>query len=246
MELKTLILGLVLSTAAFSLKAGGGLGYLFLQTPGMLRKALVFLAFMAVYAMVFLASAAVLTITDLTHHIDLLQAFFKSGMVLHFILALLLVIWGVKLLLEPPHALQASRGWIPLVAPCPICFSVVLLSCSFVSALYPGSSLVFVSLYAGFILISLCVALVFALVIRHRENAGVFLGSLMLYIAGYFLLSVIIIPQFADLERIYRISISLAETVPGLTREKTIVVIICLAALGSGVAAGPAKPFKRE
>ena len=240
MELKTLILGLVLSTAAFSVKAGGGLGYLFLQTPGMLRKALVFLAFMAVYALVFLASVVVLNVTDLTRHIDLLQTLFKSGMMLHFLLALLLMIWGIGLLLEKHRAHRTTRAWMPLMIPCPVCFSVILLSCSFVGVLYPGSLLVYVCLYAGFILISLAAAAGFALGIRNREAAGPFLGTLMLYIAGYFILTVIVVPQFADLERIYRISFS--EPGPGPGKPEWIVITLSLAAL----AAGLFKPLKSE
>ncbi len=207
MEFKTLIIGLFLSTAAFAVKAGGGLAYLFLQTPDKRQKAVASFGFMVVYGLVFLLAALILAKINLTRHLDLLQGFFKSGMTLHFLLALLLAVWGIRLLLKNRQDKQATQAWIPLLIPCPVCFSVILLSCSFVSALYPGSFLVFVYLYAGFILISLTVAAFFTFMIRKQKKALAFLGTLMLYIAGYFMLSVILIPQFADLERIYRISL---------------------------------------
>ncbi len=116
---------------------------------------------------------------------------------------------------------HTTSGWIPLVVPCPVCFSVILLSGSFVSALYPDSSLVFYGFYAGFLLISLVVASLFTLVIRDKGSAGAFLGALMLYIAGYFVLSVIVIPQFADLQKIYRIFFS--ENAFSLSKETLIV-----------------------
>jgi predicted transporter len=135
MELKTLILGLILSTAAFAIKAGGGLAYLFIKIPGKRRKIVSSFGFMLMYGLVFLLVALILTQINLTCHIDLMQGFFKSGMTLHFILAFLLILWGIKLLLKNEDPSTATRGWIPLVVPCPVCFSVILLSSSFVNIL---------------------------------------------------------------------------------------------------------------
>lgn len=244
MELKTLILGLAVSLGAFAVKSGGGLSYLYLQMPGKWAKTLVSLYFIACYGVVFMAAAWVLSRVDLTRHINILQGFFKSGMALHLLLALLISVWGVRLLVKNRQDRGITRGWVPLVVPCPICFCVILLSSSFVSALYPGTPLVFVCLYIGFVLISLTVALLFAFVIRDRERAGSFLGTLMLYIAGYFILSVIVIPQFGDLDRIYRIS--LAEDISGISKDRLIVIVFCLVAVFTGFVSTVFKQNERE
>lgn len=238
MELKSLILGLFLSSAAFALKSGGGLGVVFLQAPGKTRRLLSIIVFMAGYAIVFAAAALILSRVDFMDHVDLVQTFFRSGMTLHFILALLLAGWGIHLLKDPGNSKQTTRGWIPLVVPCPVCFSVILLSCSFVGALYPDQPLIFFVLYAGFILISLGVALCVALLVRDLTVVRPFLGALMLLLAVYFGLSVIVIPQFADLDKIYRISRNEVE----ISRQIIVLIILCIGA----VVLGFFNPFKRE
>ncbi len=170
----------------------------------------------------------------------ILLAFFKSGMTLHFLLALLLLGWGVNLLKNRHEKQTSTRGWIPLVVPCPVCFTVILLSCSFVSALYPDNPVVFFALYAGFILISLVVAFTVGRLLNNQGAANLFLGGLMLYIAVYFILSVIVIPQFADLDKIYRISIT--DSMFELSREKIILLVLSISALITGFI----NPLKRE
>ncbi|SDU61434.1 DUF2162 domain-containing protein [Desulfobacula phenolica] len=240
MELKSLILGLFLSTGAFAVKSGGGLSYVFLQAPGRTRQLLTTLLFMAGYGIVFAVAAAVLLNVDLMAHIDLLQVFFKSGMTLHLLLALLLLVWGGNLIKNRHEKQTSTRGWIPLVVPCPVCFAVILLSCSFVSAIYPDNSVVFFALYAGFILISLVVAFTVRRLVSNQGAAKSFLGRLMLYIAVYFILSVIVIPQFADLDKIYRISFT--DNMFELSREKIILLILSISALITGFI----NPLKRE
>ncbi|WP_024336071.1 DUF2162 family putative transporter [Desulfotignum balticum] len=240
MEEKTLILGLVMSFAAFAVKAGGGLAYLFLQQRRMPVRAVAALGFALVYAVVFSAVWLVLINVDLMAHLALLQTFFASGMALHVLLALFLTVWGAILLTGNRRQSGISRGWLALVIPCPVCFSVMVLSCAFVHALYPGDSLVFTGLFLGFILISLGFAAAFAALAGQRRHPDTFLGILMLYIAMYFMLSVMILPHVEDLERIYRISLF---TEPHrLSAQEGVVLGICLAAL----AAGLIKPLKRE
>lgn len=239
MELKSLILGLFLSIAAFAVKSGGGLAVVFLQTPARTRRFLYALLFTAGYGIIFAAAAAVLLTVDLKAHVHFLQEFFKSGMTLHFILALLLMFWGVCLLKNPDKQKQATKGWIPLVVPCPVCFFVILLSCSFAVTLYPGRPLVFFALYAGFIVISLTVAILFAAGVKNQSTRP-FLGVLMLYLAAYFMLSVIVIPQFSDLDKIFRISFT--QDAAELSRENIFLIILSLSAFVIGFI----NPLKKE
>lgn len=238
MELKSLIVGLVISSGAFALKSGGGLGVVLLQTHGKIRRWLFTLVFMAGYAVVFAVAALLLATVDFMGHVDLVQTFFKSGMTLHCLMALLLAGWGIHLLKSSGDKKQITRGWIPLVVPCPVCFSVILLSCSFVGALYPGKPLIFCLLYAGFILISLGVALCVTRVVRKPSAVRSFLGTWMLFVALYFGLSVIVIPQFADLDKIYRISRDEVE----MSRQLILLILLCIGAVTFGFI----NPFKRE
>ncbi len=240
MELKSLILGVFLSIGVFALKSGGGLAYVFLQMPGRTKRILTSLLFMTGYGIVFGMVALILLNVDLMTHSDKLQAFFKSGMTLHFFLAILLLLWGSILLKKSHGQQQTTRGWILLVIPCPVCFTVILLSCSFIYAVYPGNPLVFFSLYAGYILISLIVATVAARLIQNQEAAEHLLGMLMIYIAVYFIISVIAVPQFADLDKIYRISTS--ESFFEISQGNIILFILIITAF----TAGYFNPFKKE
>jgi predicted transporter len=107
-----------------------------------------------------------------------------------------------------------------------------------VGALYPDQPMIFFALYAGFILISLGVAFCVTGLIRDPVAVRPFLGALMLFLAVYFGLSVIVIPQFADLDKIYRISRNEVE----MSQPIILLIILCIGA----VLAGFINPFKRE
>jgi len=240
MELKSLILGLLFSVGAFAIKSGGGLAYIFLQEPGKLKRILIALLFMAGYGMVFCVAAVLLLKVNLMAHIDFLQDFFKSGMTLHFILAALLMVWGINLIKKRHESRGSTMGWIPLVLPCPVCIIVILLSCGFLNAVYPGRPFVFLELYTGFIIVSMGVAVTVAWLVRKPGGAEGFLGLLMIYIAVYFMLSIIVVPQFSDLDKIYKVSMS--ESVFELSRGKFFLSILTIIALITGFL----NPLKRE
>ena len=85
MELKTLVLGIFMSTLAFALKSGGGMTYLFSRSPNVRLQLLFSVLFAVGYGLVFGAAALLIHQVDLTAHLDLLQEFFKSGMTVHLI-----------------------------------------------------------------------------------------------------------------------------------------------------------------
>ena len=105
----------------------------------------------------------------------------------------------------------------------------------FVTALYPDVLPVAAALYTGFVLVSLTVAFGGAWLLKRGilgGNAEQSLGTLMLLIAVYFLLSVIIVPQFVDLERIYRISLS--DDPVTMTGDRVLVITITIIAFAAG------------
>ncbi|NPA24216.1 MAG: hypothetical protein GXO34_00115, partial [Deltaproteobacteria bacterium] len=146
------------------------------------------------------------------------------GMTLHFIIALLLLAWGTILLKsggeedsQNPEPGRGSRAWLLLALPCPVCFSVILFSGAFLHHLWPGMTALFVWLGAAFITLALAAALLFHLS-GNRQRPEAFLGTVMILAALYFLVTIAVVPQFADIERIYRLSQNSVGLLPGSHR----------------------------
>jgi predicted transporter len=211
MEIKSLLLGIIFSIGIFAVKCGVGLHYrISRMRPGQ-RRWPVPAAFAGIYLLVFLIVELALIRMDLTAHLDRLLAFVKTGMLIHLVMAALLIVWGLHLLRARPAVdADPSRGWLLLVLPCPVCATVIFLSLAFLAAGFPGCSLqAAAGLYAGFLLISLVT--MGAMAIGGRAQTArpeTRLGAAMLLIAVYFLLSVTVIPQFAEVDKIYRLSLA--------------------------------------
>jgi len=204
MELKSLILGLVFSVGIFAVKSGAGLSYLLQKESGIVRRFWVLVGFVASYALVFGLAWLVATRVDLLAHLDTVMLLFKNGMTLHMLLAVLLLLWGAALLKKRQGAKEKSRGWLLLALPCPVCFSVILFAGSFLHNLLPDVPYLFAWLFAGFTTLSLFSAIGFALLGGESGEHG--LGAAMVLAALYFLVTIAVVPQFGDLERIYRVS----------------------------------------
>jgi predicted transporter len=127
-------------------------------------------------------------------------------------LAALLLVWGVVLLKKSGGCEHNSRGWMLLSMPCPVCFAVILFSAAFLRRLLPDTPWAFVCLGAGFILVSLISGAGLAFFNRGDPEQG--LGAVMVLAALYFLITIAVAPQFADIERIYRISKSSGAAMP--------------------------------
>jgi len=214
MELKSLILGLVLSLGAFALKSGAGLGYAAAGSRRPSRALVILVGFFSGYGALFFLAAQILDIADLAAWVPRMEAVFRSGMALHMVLAGLLAFWGIRLLtrgqhqgrpLQPSQA-RPTRAWLALALPCPVCFLVILINTGLVSALYPDRPHLIWWLFSGFITASLAAALAFYLLGRGRQGIDPLLGGVMLYMSAYFVLCITIIPQFGNLETIYRLS----------------------------------------
>jgi predicted transporter len=102
---------------------------------------------------------------------------------------------------------RKSRAWLALVVPCPVCASVVLLSASCLTLYFPGEAAVSVaSLYAGFL--ALAGVSGFATFSAKTEKKGEesSLGIAMILVSSYFVISALVIPQFSEAGRIYRMA----------------------------------------
>jgi predicted transporter len=203
MELKSLFLGLAFSVGIFAVKSGAGLSYLLRRETKLRWRLAAICGFIVSYALVFCLAWFLVNRVDLFSHLDRVMLFFKNGMTLHILLAALLLVWGVTLLKRGDGPEARSHGWLLLALPCPVCFSVILFSGAFLHNLLPDVPWLFVWLYAGFILISLISGLALA---RLGKEHG--LGSIMVLAALYFLITIAVVPQFGDIERIYRLSLN--------------------------------------
>ena len=203
MELKSLLLGLAFTVGIFAIKSGAGLSYLFEKHKGWTHIFKITTVFALSYGLMFYLSWLIVVKIDFLFHLRALMTLFKGGMLVHFLIALLLLWWGARLLLRGPVQ-QPSRGWLLLVIPCPVCFTVFLCSSALLENLSGGNVLAMAVLFAGYLFISgVTAAILYFLRPEHKEHM---LGSIMVLAALYFLLTVLIVPQFSDIERIYRLS----------------------------------------
>ena len=236
---KSLVLGILFGIGIFAAKSGVGLSYAVSRTRRLRAKAGILLSFALIYALVFLLAGLLLYRIDPVHHLVAIQTFLQSGMVVHVTLAGLMMAWGWLLLKQRPTSPAASRGWLMLVLPCPVCAAVIVFSAAFGVSLFPDHGLVIVSgLYLAFVLVSM---LFMVLSHRFRRVSGqsheAFLGGAMWLMATYFMLSVTIVPQFADLDKVYRLAAyhagsSAADPVPMALLAVTTLAVF---ALGCGL-----------
>lgn len=246
MEVKSLVLGLVFSLTIFAVKSGAGLAYLLQSHRSWWFRLLALAGYIGSYALLFILVWFLGGRVDFMAHMETVMLFFKNGMTIHFILAVLLLLWGGALLDGRCGCDgRGSLAWLLLVLPCPVCFSVVLASAVFLQALWPDDPLFFVWLATAFIGVGLVMAglmLQFSMKLYCRQttssrndklscfvvagqvneaarfrsdpamqvakkNAEHDLGLVMVGAALYFLLTIILVPQFADAARIYRLGL---------------------------------------
>ncbi len=209
MELKALILGLAFSLGIFAIKNGLGLCYLLQARLGRTRdKAIALSIYAALYAGLFLFAWWILQQLTLIKHFQALQHVLRSGMLVHVLLAGLLIIWGLLLLIRDRGGKAAVWGWAPLVLPCPVCALVIFLNVSLLLSLYPDAGFAALAgTWGGFVGLGIGTAIVFSLITRQgNRRPEALLGGAMLAIAAFFVLAVVLMPQFAQLDEVYRLA----------------------------------------
>lgn len=219
MEWKTLILGIGMSMGVFGVKAGAGLygGLREGSADGYGRK----IFFMAAgYALIFGLLAAVLRTVHRMDSIDVLMRWLRAGMLVHVVLAILMLTWGLMLKRSRTFKDTHRNGWWLLVVPCPACMTVVGIGLAFVMALFPGAVLKSVALlYFGFL--GVIFGTVFALSRWARwfgHQPEEILADAMIFLSVYFLLSVVVMPQFAGIEEVSRMGERSLQTTPMTNR----------------------------
>jgi predicted transporter len=237
MEYKSLILGTVFSIAIFAVKSGIGLNYYLSKTSSARVTAFVCSMFAVMYMMLFAASYFVISKIDIIRHQEVIMKWIESGMMIHLIMAVLMAFWGIWLLKGKTDYSAKSKGWIALAVPCPVCAMVILFCQSFFITFFPDltwRSAVF--LYLIFLLINF-ITVVIMRIRQQKMQPEIILGGAMLMIAVYFFLSVTIMPNFADLDRIYRLASNSSETNPLAIRQLSVVAVLGVLAFLAGFGA---------
>lgn len=217
MELKTLWLGILLSLAAFAVKAGVGWGYLWTATTRGKRVAASALL-LASYVLLFSAVFLFVRRVNLVARLDLFLPLWRHGVTLHWVVSLLLFVWGL-LLLRRGTSCAHSRGWLALVIPCPVCLCVVLVSVSLLSLYFPEeSTAAMFALFAAFAGIAAASGIA---TIRSSgmdgDRAESTLGVAMMLVSSYFVVSALVAPTFAEIGRVYRLLAYASETRTAVT-----------------------------
>lgn len=208
MELKSLFLGLTFTIGIFAIKNGIGLHYFLNQKRKLKTKLLFVFLYCLVYLLIFILSSYILQRINIIHYFEIVQNFLKSGMFIHILMAGGLVIWGVVLLKGKESQDKKSFGWLALIIPCPVCITVIFFSTAFLISYFPNfGCMAVLGAYLGFMVIVIITLISMALLgTRTDSTPESILGAAMLIIAAYFFLSIIIMPQFSDLSKIYRLA----------------------------------------
>lgn len=235
MSYENLILGVLFSIGIFAVKSGLGIAYLVAGQEKRRAKIGVFSLFALAYGLVFAAVGLLLAWIDPVRHLAAIQTWVQSGMIAHLSLALLLMVWGVMLLKSSGRGRRKSKGWLLLALPCPVCATVIFLSAGFLCACFPDSpKSAVLALYLVFVLIHL---VTLAVISRYRKSRTMpsesLLGGTMLLIALYFFVSVTVMPQFADVDKIYRLALY-----QGQTQAQKVVHLLPLCVLVAAAFAG--------
>lgn len=214
MELKTLFIGIVFAMGIFAVKSGVGIHYLLTLKEKGTRRVTFLILYALVYLFLFLSCAYVIHRINIIQYFETIQKFLEYGMVLHVLMAAGLLIWGVLLLRGSGKSAQGKHAWIALMVPCPVCITVIFLSLSFLISYFPEAvHLAAFSAYLAFMGIVMATIIIMTLWRYSARSAPEStMGTAMVLIAIYFLLSIIVLPQFGNVGRIYRLAAYQGET----------------------------------
>ncbi len=208
MGLQTLFAGIIFAAAIFAVKGGVGL-YCFIQEKRGTGVKLLFPSLYGLlYLFLFLFCSYCLQKGAITPYLEAIQRFFKSDISLPALVAGGLAVWGAALLKKAERWNKGRYGWVIMVTPCPVSLTVIFLTAAFLTSYFPDSGHIPVlGAYGVFMGIVLVTGIHMKLWgYRSSPTPELTLGAALLIAALYFLLSVLVIPHFRDIDRIYRIA----------------------------------------
>ena len=206
------ITGVLVAFSVFGIKVGLGLAAQIYNKTVSIGKRIVFIGgSLLVYLLLFFCLYYVITHFNLLNYLDQFVNMLQYGMLLHLAIAFGLLIWGTKLLFKNPEKqknLPFSTSLL-LIIPCPVCATVILLNLTLAYSLFDLSPLLttftLFALFSGIIIVTAGVIFPF----RHKIGSGnSFLGLSMIFVALYFLFTVIIVPIYPELEAAFAMAVS--------------------------------------
>ncbi|MDR3134946.1 MAG: DUF2162 domain-containing protein [Deltaproteobacteria bacterium] len=230
MELQSLIMGLLVAVMAFAVKTGLGWAYLW-QRRGPGGRLWPTLTVLALYAALFGLVLFLVNKIDILSNYQVIEPLWRGGQTIHWLIAILMFAWGLILtrhtgpepgLGEPSPGLpsedglschapkegKGSYGFLALIIPCPVCLSVVTMSLACLVIYFPDQALLGTAiLYCGFVVVAAVagICLINGL-LGQGESLERSLGLAMVTIASYFIVSALVLPQFGQIDRVYRLA----------------------------------------
>ena len=128
-----------------------------------------------------------------------------------------------------------SRGWLLLTIPCPVCASAIFLVCAFARMLFPDSVRLLYWLVPAFFLLANAASLLLLWGLQRMSgmNPLHLAGRVMILIALYFILILLIAPQFSKIESLYAAACG-AEKAVLLSGRALGIILLVVAAVASG------------
>ncbi len=203
--------GIVAALSTFGIKTGVGMATRIYDVRRSITwKVCFLLAVTAGYALFFIAGDYVLEIIRDSGSSDTLLKLLESGAWLHLLTALGLVVWGIVLLRNGHDHSGSALGALLLIAPCPVCALSLLMLLAFSRMLIESwPPLVLPLIFTGiFCAIAFGTVAVFFLARRKLRHAGgIFTGGAMTCVGMYFLLLLLIGPNFEKIVAVHRMAL---------------------------------------
>ncbi|MBC2694105.1 MAG: hypothetical protein HF982_02255 [Desulfobacteraceae bacterium] len=206
------ITGILLAFSVFGIKVGLGLGaQIYNRTVPIGKKIIFVVGCLFIYLILFFCLYYVITHFNLLNYRDQFVNMLQYGMLLYLAVALGLLLWGSKLLLQNPaeHNHFSLRAGLLMILPCPVCVTVILLNLTLAYSLFTLSpfltTLTLFALFSSIIFITTTIIFPF----RHKIGSwNSFLGLSMTSIALYFLLTVIMAPIYPEIRAAFTMAAS--------------------------------------
>lgn len=230
--------GLAMALGVFAFKTAVGEYYFFSVSRSAAKRTVFLSVTLGAYLLLFAAAFLALEKFDLFGFAGKSAHFLQTGTALHLLLCAGLLFWGIRLLCrrdgEAPGKAEAG-GWLLLAVPCPVCASAIFLVCAFARMLFPEYAVWLpVAVPAFFLLFN--VLFLTALWGGGRFFAFRplwFTGKMMIFIALYFLLILLVAPQFQDAGHLYAAARS-AGSSAGLPWQGIAVCLLAASAAATG------------
>lgn len=202
--------GVLVAFSVFGVKVALGLGsQLYNQTVSRKRKTIFFAGSLSAYLILFVGIYFIITCFNLINYLDQFMEVLRYGMVLHLVIAIGLLVWGVKLLMQKKEESQndSCKACIFLIMPCPVCSVSIFLNLTFAYSFSTMSAwsttLVMFGIFSFVIFITVAIMWPF----RNKIGSGAaFLGTSMSLVSLYFFITLIIAQIYQKIKDVYAMS----------------------------------------